>query len=119
MGQHSLLSAAARSLSPAKIERMSVRGVENVFLRLRWPQTDGRPVCPRCDCRICYDCRRSEHQSRWRCKARRAAFSITSDTLFDWHKLPLRSYLMAIAIFGNEVKGIVPRRRVSVMLCER
>jgi hypothetical protein len=25
--------------------------------------------------------------------------------LFAWHKLPLRSYLMAIAIFCNEVKG--------------
>jgi transposase-like protein len=105
MGQHFLLSAAARSLSPAKIVRMSDRGVENVFLRLRWPQTDGKPVCPRCDCRICYDCRRSEHQPRWRCKACRADFSITSNTLFASHKLPLRSYLMAIAIFCNEVKG--------------
>jgi hypothetical protein len=32
-------------------------------------------------------------------------FSITSGTLFAWHKLPLRSYLMAIALFCNEVKG--------------
>jgi transposase-like protein len=105
MGQHFLLSAAARSLSLAKVARMSDRGVENVFLRLRWQQTDGKPVCPWCNCRICYDCRRSEHQPRWRCKACRADFSITSDTLFAYHKLPLRSYLMAIAIFCNEVKG--------------
>jgi hypothetical protein len=35
MAQHFLLSAAARSLSTAKIMRMSDRGVENVFLRLR------------------------------------------------------------------------------------
>ena len=46
MAQHFLLSAAARSLSAAKIMRMSDRGVENVFLRLRWPETDGKPVCP-------------------------------------------------------------------------
>jgi hypothetical protein len=39
MAQHFLLSAAARSLSPAKIMRMSDNGVENVFLRLRWPDT--------------------------------------------------------------------------------
>jgi hypothetical protein len=58
MGQHFLLSAAARSLSPAKIALMSASGVENVFSRLRWPQADGKPVCPRCDRRICYDCRR-------------------------------------------------------------
>jgi hypothetical protein len=48
MAQHFLLSAAARSLSPGKVMRMSERGAENVFVRLRWPQTDGKPVCPRC-----------------------------------------------------------------------
>src|SRR3984885_7198332 len=105
MAQHFLLSAAARSLSPGKVMRMSERGAENVFVRLRWPQTDGKPVCPRCGCQTCYDCRRSEHQSRWRCKACRADFSATSGTLFAWHKLPLRTYLMAIAVFCNGVKG--------------
>jgi hypothetical protein len=30
---------------------------------------------------------------------------VTSGTLFAWHKLPLRTYLMAIAVFCNEVKG--------------
>jgi hypothetical protein len=82
MGQHFLLSAAARSLSPAKVMRMSDRGVENVFLRLRWPQTDGKPVCPRRGCQIWHDCRGSDHQPRWRCKACSADFSITSGTLF-------------------------------------
>jgi transposase-like protein len=105
MAQHFLLSAAARSLSPAKVMRMSDRGAENVFLRLRWPQTNGKPVCPQCGCQICYDCRRSDTQSRWRCKACRADFSVTSGTLFAWHKLPLKTYLMAIAVFCNEVRG--------------
>jgi transposase-like protein len=105
LAQHFLLSAAARSLNPGKVMRMSDRGAENVFLRLRWPQTDGKPVCPNCGCQICYDCRRSAHQPRWRCKACRADFSVTSGTLFAWHKLPLKSYLMAIAVFCNEVKG--------------
>ena len=35
----------------------------------------------------------------------RKEFSITSGTLFASHKLPLRAYLAAIAIFCNEVKG--------------
>jgi hypothetical protein len=105
MGQHFLLSAAARSLSPAKVMRMSDRGVENVFLRLRWPQTDGEPVCPRCDCQICYDCRRSDLSRAGAARPAVPIFSITSGTLFAWHKLPLRSYLMAIALFCNEVKG--------------
>jgi transposase-like protein len=105
MAQHFLLSAAARSLSAAKIMRMSDRGVENVFLRLRWPDTDGRPVCPGCGCTICYACPRSAADPRWRCKACRGDFSITSGTLFAWHKLPLRTYLLAVAAFCNEVKG--------------
>ena len=47
MAQHFLLSAAARSLSAAKVMRMSDHGVENVFLRLRWPDIGrqaGRPA---------------------------------------------------------------------------
>ena len=38
MGQHFLLSATARSLSPAKVSRMSAQGAENVFRHVRWPQ---------------------------------------------------------------------------------
>lgn len=85
MAQHFLLSAAARSLNPGKVMRMSDRGAENVFVRLRWPQTDGKPVCPRCECQICYDCRRATDQPRWRCKACGSDFSVTSDALFAWH----------------------------------
>jgi len=99
------LSAAARALSAAKIMRMSDRGVESVFLRVRWPVTDGKPVCPGCGCTICYACPRSAGHPRWRCKACRDDFSITSGTLFAWHKLPLRTYLLAVAAFCNEVKG--------------
>src|SRR3978361_1895270 len=105
MAQHFLLSAAARSLSFAKIMRLSDTGVEDVFLRLRWPDTGGKPVCPDCGCSICYACRRPAGQLRWRCKACRHDFSITSGTLFAWHKLPPRTYLLAVAGFCNEVKG--------------
>ena len=105
MAQHFLLSAAARSLSLAKVMGLSDAGVEDVFLRLRWPETDGTPVCPDCGCPICYACRRPTGQLRWRCKACRRDFSITSGTLFAWHKLPLRKDLLAVVVFCNEVKG--------------
>ena len=120
MAQHFLLSAGARSLSAAKIMRMSDTGVENVFLRLRWPETDGKPVCPDCGCTICYACRRPAGQLRWRCKACRHDFSITSGTLFAWHKLPLRTYLLAVAGFCNEVKGksmLAFSRELDVRYC--
>jgi hypothetical protein len=39
------------------------------------------------------------------CKGCKKDFSITNGTLFASHKLPLRCYLAAIAIFCNEVKG--------------
>ena len=105
MAQHFLLSAAARSLSLAKVMRLSDDGVEDVFLRLRWPDTGGKPACPDCGCSVCYACRRPSGQLRWRCKACRRDFSITSGTLFAWHKLPLRTYLLAVVVFCNEVKG--------------
>ena len=105
MAQHFLLSAAARTLSLAKVMRLSDAEVEAVFLRLRWPETDGKPACPGCGCAICYACRRPSGQPRWRCKACRRDFSITSGTLFAWHKLPLRTYLLVVVVFCNEVKG--------------
>jgi transposase-like protein len=105
MAQHFLLSAATRTISLARVMRMSDGEVETAFAAIRWPETDGRPVCPGCGCFICYDCRRPTGAPRWRCKACRADFSLTSGTLFAFHKLPLRSYLAATVIFVNEVKG--------------
>jgi hypothetical protein len=49
--------------------------------------------------------RRHTGALRFECKACRKEFSITSGTLFASHKLPLRTYLAAIAVFVNEVKG--------------
>src|SRR4051794_37328970 len=105
MSQHFLLSAAARTLSLASVARMSDEEAERVFIRLRWAGNDGNAYCPHCRCMTVYLARRPNGAPRWRCKACRKDFSITSGTLFAFHKMPLRSYLMAIAIFANEVKG--------------
>jgi transposase-like protein len=104
-GQHFLLTAAARSLSLAKVLGMTEPAAEAMFAAIRWAETQGRPVCPRCGCPICYDCRRPAGAPRWRCKACRADFSLTSGTLFAFRKLPIRGYLAAVVIFLNEVKG--------------
>ncbi len=103
--QHFLLTAGARTLSLATVLRMSSGEAETVFAAIRWPSTNGRPVCPVCACDAVYDCRRPNGSARWRCKACRKDFSLTSGTLFAFHKLPLVVYLAAILIFVNEVKG--------------
>src|ERR1700688_4091095 len=105
MPQHSLLSPAARTLTLASVARMSDEEAERVFIRLRWADNDGNAYCPHCGCARVYMARRPNGAPRWRCKACRKDFSVTSGTLFAFHKMPLRSYLMAIAIFANEVKG--------------
>ena len=89
----------------ASVARMSDEEAERVFVRLRWADNHGDAYCPHCGCLIVYACRRPNGAPRWRCKACRKDFSVTSGTLFAFHKMPLRSYLLAIAIFCNEVKG--------------
>src|SRR5579862_6703188 len=78
---------------------------EMAFRRVRWHETDGAPVCPHCGGVDAYDCRRLTGAPRFRCRACKKDFTITAGTLFASHKLPLRCYLAAIAIFCNEVKG--------------
>src|SRR5229473_5819591 len=105
MPQHFLLSSAAKSLTLGQVARMSDGEAERVFIRLRWQDNHGNAYCPHCGCTIVYMARRPNGAPRWRCKACRKDFSVTSGTLFAFHKMPLRSYLMAVAIFMNEVKG--------------
>jgi transposase-like protein len=105
MPQHFLLSAAARELSLAKIFRMSETEAEKLFASIRWPETNGEPVCPSCGSLNPYQDRRPTGAIRFRCKGCKGSFSMASGTLFAFHKLPLRTYLAAIAIYCNEVKG--------------
>lgn len=105
MAQHFLLSKAAKTLSLAQVFTMKDADAETAFRRIRWADTNGDPVCPHCGGVDAYDCRRLKGAPRFRCRACGKDFSITSGTLFASHKLPLRCYLAAIAIFVNEVKG--------------
>ena len=104
-GQHFLLSRQAKTLSLASVFRMSDEAAEQAFKSVRWADTNGEPVCPYCGGVDAYDCRRPNGAPRYRCRACNKDFSITSGTLFASHKLPLRMYLAAIAVFCNEVKG--------------
>jgi transposase-like protein len=105
MAQHFLLSSNARTLSLASVLRLSDEEAEQTFALIRWASTDGKPVCPHCGGLEAYQDRRPSGTLRFRCKACKGSFSLTSGTLFASRQLPLRTYLAAIAIFANEVKG--------------
>src|SRR3954467_13501107 len=104
LAQHFLLSAAARTLTLASVVRMGDGEVERVFIRLRWADNGGNAYCPHCGCATVYMARRPNGAARWRVEACRKDFSITSGTVFASHKMPLRSYLMEVAIFAHEGK---------------
>lgn len=102
-GQHFLYSAKARTLSLAQIFRLSDDEAYQMLFDLRWP--DGEPYCPHCGNVGAYEI---ATRRRFKCRARecRKQFSLTSGTIFASHKLPLRHYLVAIAMFVNGAKGI-------------
>ena len=70
---------------------------------MRWPDTDGAPICPHCSCVVVYTyrCRRL-----FKCKACHRQFSATSGTSLACRKLPVRTLLMAFSVFVNAAKGI-------------
>lgn len=100
--QHFLLSKAARSLSLARVARLSDEEAFDTFRMVRWTATGGAPVCPRCDCAAVYT---YTARKLWKCKACSHQFSITSGTIFASRKMPIRDILLAIAIFVNGAKG--------------
>jgi transposase-like protein len=105
MAQHFLRTRAAKTLSLAQVFRMTDAEAETTFKALRWADTGGAPVCPFCGSLDAYEARRPNGARRFRCKGCKKDFTITSGTLFASHKLPLKGYLAAIAVFCNEVKG--------------
>ncbi len=103
MSQHFLLSAKARTLSVRKVMELTHDQAFHVFKELRWGAGE-EVVCPVCGTIGKHYFQHTRKQ--WRCKDCKHTFSVTSGTIFAFHKLPLRVYLAAIAIYTNAVKGI-------------
>jgi transposase-like protein len=102
MPQHFLLSSKARTLSLAKVMRLTDAEAFETFKTIRWVDNAGKPFCSRCGCVDLYDCKA---ERLWKCKGCGYRFSVTSGTIFAGRKLPLRDILAAIAIFVNGAKG--------------
>src|SRR3954462_4843682 len=103
MSSHFLLSAKARTLSLVQVARLSDEQAHSTFRALRWHETGGEPVCPACGCVAVYAYRA---RRLFKCQGCGKQFSLTSGTTFHGRKLPIRDYLMAIAIFANAAKGL-------------
>lgn len=103
MSQHFLLSADARTLSVRKVMEMSESEAFTAFKTIRWGKRE-EVVCPACGAVDRHYFIRGRRQ--WRCKACSHTSSVTSGTIFAFHKLPLKAYLAAIALFTNAVKGM-------------
>ena len=103
MAQHFLLSAAARTLSLKAVFRMGEDAAYDAFRRIRWTDTDGEAVCPKCGCPDTYNI---TSRKRFKCVQCYHQFSVTSGTIFASRKLSFTDLLAAIVIFVNGAKGV-------------
>jgi transposase-like protein len=102
MAQHFLLSAQARTLSLKEVYQAGEDAAYITFCKLRWPDTDGSPRCPRCNGAKAYDL---STRRRFKCAACHHQFSVTSGTIFACRKLSFVDLLAAICLFVNAAKG--------------
>ncbi|MER0238054.1 IS1595 family transposase [Fulvimarina sp. MAC8] len=103
MAQHFLLSSAARTLSLRAIYKAGEEKAYETFKAIRWAETGGKAVCPRCGCVDTYEI---TTRRRFKCAACHHQFSVTSGTIFHSRKMGFVDLLAAIALFVNAVKGV-------------
>lgn len=97
------LTARARTLSLREVFTMGEDKAYDLFRQLRWPETDGAAVCPKCDHDKAYEI---TTRRKFKCKACHHQFSVTSGTIFASRKLSFTDILAAIAIIVDAAKGV-------------
>jgi transposase-like protein len=103
MAQHFLLSAQARTLSLKAIYAGGEDKAYATFRKLRWPNTDGEPVCPHCGGVDAYEI---TTRRRFKCSACGKQFSVTSGTILASRKMSFVDLLATLCIIANAAKGI-------------
>lgn len=101
--QHFLLSAAARTISLKQVYTMGEDKAYDTFCQLRWADTEGEAVCPKCGCVESYNI---TSRRKFKCVACHHQFSVTSGTIFASRKMSFTDLLAAVVIFVNGAKGI-------------
>ena len=122
MAQHHRLSPLARDITLAIVGRMTDAELTAYFAMLRWG-SETMQGCPKCGTYDCHYPRRQQRRSSrrpsssweeptnptWQCKHCQAIFSVTTGTLFDRTKLPLRTILYGAVLFlgpGNGASAV-------------
>jgi transposase-like protein len=103
MAQHFLLSAKARTLSLKAIYQAGEDAAYKTFCEIRWHETNGKAVCPRCGCCDAYEI---STRRRFKCVACAHQYSVTSGTIFASRKMAFVDLLAAICISVNAAKGV-------------
>ena len=118
MAQHHRLSPQARDMTLATVGRMTDAELVIYFSSLRWA-SETHQTCPKCGAFDSHYPRRRRRRScrrpcssweeptnpTWQCKHCQAIFSLTTGTLFDRTKLPLRTILYATVLFLGPGNG--------------
>lgn len=94
-----------RELSVVDLANMRESTAYSWLKRIRWPETEGEPYCPKCRNRRCYTMSRG----RFKCsdKSCGATFTATSGTVFHARKLDFRRMMIAIWYSANPGRGLV------------
>ena len=116
MSIHFLLSAKARTLSSLQVANMTENEATSLFKYLRWGERDEDMVCPHCG--VMHKPYFIKTRRLWKCAHCRSFFSVTSGTIFAYHKLPLKTYLYVISMYTNSVKGISSLQMAREITCQ-
>lgn len=100
MSSHFLLKSESRTLSLKEIFQLTDYQAFEIFKSLRW--SNDKVICPHCGSESHYFI---QTRTVWQCKECGKQFSVTSSTIFAYHKLKLQDYLGAIAILSNSAKN--------------
>jgi len=103
MAQHFLLSAKSRTLSLRAIYKAGEDAAYRTFCEMRWPETNGEAVCPKCGHDEAYSI---TTRRKFKCKACHHQLSVTSGTIFASRKMEFVDLLAAICITVNASKGV-------------
>lgn len=93
----------SEDLSLVSVARISDEDARKALMALRWPASNGSPVCPKCGHDEVYF---RKSRRTFLCKRCARDFSIISGTIFAFSKISAKDLILAACIFVGGAKGI-------------